>query len=335
MKELVINEALKWVGYLEKKTEACLEDYTKNVGYNNYTIFATQYKKYFNVNLQGQPWCAVFVSCVFANALGKENQQKIMPEYFNCEVGVTNFKKIKRWHTYPSIGDVIFFKDSTGKAGHTGIVYQIDSNFVYTVEGNTSSSNGVVSNGGGVFKKKYSRTYNRILGYGNPNYETLNKNNSEHWAKNFLDKLYNKGFISNKEDWSKYEEPVTKSYVVALIDKITGGIWKSNESNSNIHWSQPYIISLCGKNIIQNKEEWINNPDSYISKSLLLALIDKATGGTKEKYLNVKYDYWARANLNSLCDKGIIENPEVWSEDFEGWVTKGELMALLCKAYKI
>ena len=119
------------------------------------------------------------------------------------------------------------------------------------------------------------------------------------------------------------------------IDKITGGTWKSNESNANIHWSQPYIISLCGKNIIQNKEEWINNPDSYISKSLLLALIDKATGGTKEKYLNVKYDYWSRANLNSLCDKGIIENPKVWAEDYEGWVTKGELMALLCKAYKI
>jgi peptidoglycan hydrolase-like protein with peptidoglycan-binding domain len=54
---------------------------------------------------------------------------------------------------------------------HTGLVYAVDSTYVYTVEGNTSSASGVVANGGGVFKKKYKLNYTRIYGYGRPNYD--------------------------------------------------------------------------------------------------------------------------------------------------------------------
>jgi hypothetical protein len=54
---------------------------------------------------------------------------------------------------------------------HTGLVYAVDSNYVYTVEGNTSSDSGVIDNGGGVFKKKYERNFKRIAGYGRPDYE--------------------------------------------------------------------------------------------------------------------------------------------------------------------
>lgn len=41
---------------------------------------------------------------------------------------------------------------------------------MYTVEGNASSESGVVANGGCVREKKYKLTYNRIAGYGRPNY---------------------------------------------------------------------------------------------------------------------------------------------------------------------
>lgn len=42
---------------------------------------------------------------------------------------------------------------------------------MYTIEGNTSGASGVVDNGGGVFKKSYSRTDYRISGYGRPRYD--------------------------------------------------------------------------------------------------------------------------------------------------------------------
>lgn len=53
---------------------------------------------------------------------------------------------------------------------HTGLVYRVDGTYVYTIEGNTSGANGVVANGGGVCKKKYRLTYNRIAGYGRPDW---------------------------------------------------------------------------------------------------------------------------------------------------------------------
>ena len=49
----------------------------------------------------------------------------------------------------------------------------MDSTYVYTIEGNTSSESGVVANGGCVREKKYKLTYNRIAGYGRPNYGVL------------------------------------------------------------------------------------------------------------------------------------------------------------------
>lgn len=41
--DLVVEEAKKWVGYLEKKSNSQLESLTANAGYNNYTIFCKWY----------------------------------------------------------------------------------------------------------------------------------------------------------------------------------------------------------------------------------------------------------------------------------------------------
>lgn len=329
----VVTEALKWVGYLEKNSNAYLEDYTKNAGYNNYTIFAKKYLEYFGENFQGQPWCAMYVSVVFRESLGREIQKTIMPNFSYCPTGVNWFKSKGLWHTSnPQKGDVIFFKDSSGTACHVGIVYQVSSSTIYTVEGNTSSSAGVISNGGGVFKKQYKVGYSRILGYGRPNYTAIEDNK---WREDYLNRLIAKGLVVNREIWSQYDNPVLKSSAVALIDKATGGTWSSEEANSNIHWVQPYVISLCGKKIITNKEEWLQYPDAPISKAMVLALIDRSIGGMCEKYVGRNADHWGRNHLDSLCDKGIINTPSEWCDNFEGQVRTDNFMALICKAFKI
>ena len=46
----------------------------------------------------------------------------------------------------------------------------MDDEYVYTVEGNTNGSNGVISNGGGVCQKVYKLTNARIAGYGRPDW---------------------------------------------------------------------------------------------------------------------------------------------------------------------
>ena len=65
---------------------------------------------------------------------------------------------------------------------------------------------------------------------------------------------------------------------------------------------------------------------------MLLALIDKAAGGMKPAYEGRETDHWGRNHLDSLCDKAIIDTPSAWT-NFDGQVTKSQLMALVCKAF--
>lgn len=70
----VINIALAEVGYLEKATNANLDDKTANAGSNNYTKYWRDiYPAY-----QGQPWCACFVTWVFVIAFGKAMAQNCL-----------------------------------------------------------------------------------------------------------------------------------------------------------------------------------------------------------------------------------------------------------------
>ena len=169
LRDNIINEALSWVGYLEKKSNAQLESKTANAGYNNYTIFAKWYMDWFNEKgYQPAAWCAMFVSDIIYKGAG---YQEIVQHFAYCPNGVNWFKKQGRWYTSnPQIGDVIFYTNGT-RAYHTGLVYNVDSTYVYTVEGNTSSKSGVVENGGAVETKKYKKSYSKIMGYGRPPYE--------------------------------------------------------------------------------------------------------------------------------------------------------------------
>ena len=337
MRNKVLAEAKRWVGYLEKASDYMLDDMTANAGQNNYTRFA---REYCNLGFgdyavyQAQPWCAMAVTVIFYEALGYAAASKILTGYAYCPYGVQHWKNRGRWHDRRGYvqqpGDIIFFTNGSVST-HTGIVRSCDGERVYTYEGNTSDSNAVVPNGGAFCAKSYTLANSRILGYGNPDWAVIEDMN---YGAEYLDKLKAEGIISNKDIWQDYDAPTTKAQAVSLIDKATGGQWKSDEADNTLHWVQPNVISLCGKKIISDKEQWLNRPDIPISKALLLALADKATGGTKGKYKNRETDHWSRNNLDSLCDKGIITNPEMWT-DFESQVRHAQTMALVCKAFKM
>lgn len=329
----LITEAKRWTGYLEKANNSQLDSFKANAGNRNYTRFATDYCGYFgeNINIyQAQPWCAMYVSVVFANAFGAENAEKLLyGHYAYCPYGVRHFKNNNAWYTVPQVGDIIFFSSET-RASHTGIVISVDDGRVYTAEGNTSSTGGVVANGGCVAQKSYSLEYSKILGYGRPHWSILSK----HWSEPYKVRLENANIISDDLFWIEYDNPAPKSQVIALIDKATGGIWQSDEADPRVHWVQPNVISLCGKGIITDQSSWLTNPDASISKGLMLALVDNSTGGMKPDYTDRISDHWARNHLDSLCDKDIIASPSEWT-DFDGEVSSGSVMALICKAFGI
>lgn len=176
----VINIALSEVGYLEKRTNSNLSSQTANAGNNNYTKYAndfdTKYPNFYNGKKNGYAWCDVFVDWCFVKAFGVDAALKLLGQPLKscgagCSWSAKYFKNIGRFHKIPKVGDQIFFKDSSGDPCHTGLVYKVTATKVYTVEGNTSTASGVVANGGAVATKSYSITYNRIYGYGRPNYD--------------------------------------------------------------------------------------------------------------------------------------------------------------------
>jgi hypothetical protein len=173
-KENILNRAIQEVGYLEKKNSSNLDDKTANAGSANYTKYAKDYTQYTGVNLQAQAWCAMFVSWLFVQEYGLQDAKKVLNGnlYASCTACKSAFKVKGRFYTSnPQAGDLIIFNDSKGEITHIGIVEKVSGSTIYTIEGNTSSTEGVIANGGGVFKKSYSIKYNRINGFCRPDYE--------------------------------------------------------------------------------------------------------------------------------------------------------------------
>lgn len=165
------------IGYLEKASNASLDSKTANAGTANFTKYARDLDaipEFYNGNKNGYAWCDVFVDWCFVKAFGVEEAQKLLcqPDESagaGCTYSARYYKNKGQFHKSPKAGDQIFF-GTEGNVTHTGIVYKVDSEKVYTIEGNTSGASGEVSNGGGVCKKSYSLSYNRIYGYGRPAY---------------------------------------------------------------------------------------------------------------------------------------------------------------------
>lgn len=161
----VIRVANAELGYLEKKTNDCLDDKLANAGVNNFT----KYGKAQGCN--GQAWCGAFVDWCFIQAYGKNEANRLICGFSNYTPTMASYFKQRGLFvkSAPQKGDVIFFKNSE-RICHTGIVIKVDKTKVYTIEGNTSAGANVIPNGGGVCSKFYLLTNSRIAGYGRPNY---------------------------------------------------------------------------------------------------------------------------------------------------------------------
>lgn len=148
--------------YLEKRTNAYLDDFQKNAGYNNYTKFARDVDSWGQPGCQAQPWCAEYQFWKLVNVLGITRALQIMGGgFYNC-VSITNHAKANgTWHNSPKAGALVVFRNGS----HVGSVRSFNGSVVYTNEGNTSSAAGVVANGGAVRNKSYAINDSAIDGY--------------------------------------------------------------------------------------------------------------------------------------------------------------------------
>ena len=181
--DVAIKIAMNEVGYLEKSKEAfkknpnVIYDKTAGAGQDNITKYNEEmHKIYPNTMDVKAPWCDAFVDWVFYMAYGIATAKSLLGGNFD-DYTVNSCKMYENHNavfTSPKIGDQVFFTKNGKSNGcyHTGLVYQVDSNYFYTIEGNTSSADVVEANGGAVAKKKYlfGKYKGKVL-FGRPKYD--------------------------------------------------------------------------------------------------------------------------------------------------------------------
>ena len=175
----IINWAENERNYTEKDSLTDLDDKTKNAGDDNYTKYSQEVDALgvFSTQVQGQPWCATWITDGFINTYGVDKGLDMLCQPNKnsnaacCGDAAEYYQKAGRWYTSPQVGDQVFFKTTKYQYAHTGIVTEVTDTEVTTIEGNTSSEKGVVSNGGAVTKKHYPVGYSGFKGFGRPKYE--------------------------------------------------------------------------------------------------------------------------------------------------------------------
>jgi len=179
----VIKIAMQEVGYLEKsktayqKNPSIIYEKTSGAGSDNITKYGFEmHKIYPGVMDFPAYWCDAFVDWCFYKAYGVTTAKSLLggnfDDYTVASAGM--YAKHNALDKIPSIGAQVFFTKNGKRSTcyHTGLVYNIDNNYFYTIEGNTSSIDSVVRNGGCVAKKKYLISkYNGIALFGHPKYD--------------------------------------------------------------------------------------------------------------------------------------------------------------------
>lgn len=158
-------------GYLEKKSNAYLDDKTKNAGYNNYTKYWRDSRlegmmAYYGYPASSDfaggknwPYCADGIFWAFMKALGVSRAQELLlhngAAFINCETMYGRAVAAKQLISAPKPGTVVLFYNSSGVHYHTEFCYAVKNGIMYTIGWNTSGASSVIANGGGVCDKRY------------------------------------------------------------------------------------------------------------------------------------------------------------------------------------
>ena len=234
----VIAIATKELGYLEKASNANLDDKTANAGSGNFTKYWRDIKPEY----QGQPWCACFVTWCLEQAFGRTATEKLLKHY--PYVYCLTMKSLFTLNANPKRGDIVVFYRN-GTFAHTGIVTAVNGDLFTTIEGNTSGASGIVANGGGVCKKSY---YNSQMT--GTKFVTLN------WSVVADDK-------ESEDEAMTKEERVKFNLLVEAVQDLTEKVDELrvktgyyNYIDSNMPKSyKPTIQKLVGKDLLQGNEK--------------------------------------------------------------------------------
>ena len=231
------------IPYLEKRSAAYLDDFQRNAGYNNYTKFARDVNSWGQPGCQGQPWCAVYQFWKLTKALGLKTALQIMGGgFYNCRNVTRHAQSKKTWKKAPKKGALIIFRNGS----HIGSVNKYDTQYVYTNEGNTSSTPGVVVNGGSCCNKKYKLNAPVIDGYVWIDYGAEEQTSTDTAVKlNKTPKYVGKVTATelNVRSWAGKENPTIKKWPLLKKDNLVD-VCDTIKAADGSNW---HYIRIAGK----------------------------------------------------------------------------------------
>ena len=324
--EKLLTVAKNEVGYLEKASNKQLYDKTANAGSANYTKYGYEMHQLYPTTMDyPAAWCDCFVDWCFVQTFGVEIATKILHRFDDYTVNSSGyFKNNGEWYKSPKVGDQIFFTNSSGGICHTGLVYAVDNIYVYTIEGNTSSSSGVVANGGSVSKKYYKLNYNRIAGYGRPNYSLAEiKFEWTEEAVNLIGTI-NATVLNIRKQPTTESERIgqhSKDDVVTICAKTSNGWYKVNYPNIGIGYiAGNYVIT---QNVV------IAQPEESTQKQEMPLETTQNVVTT----LDNTPDVWAKEAVDKSLSTGILNGDNNGNYKLHNHCTRQEIIVFLYRLY--
>lgn len=181
--ECIVAVAETQIGYLEKKSNSQLDSFEANPGGNNYTKYGQWY------GLNGQAWCAMFVSWCANQA---NIPTSIVYKTASCDYSMNFYKNkglFEKSSAYggnyiPKAGDIFFRGPNQSNSTHTGLVVGVSGSNVIVIHGNSKGANDTYEK---VRKSTYSLNDSALLGYGTPQYASdthsyiTHYDSAKHW----------------------------------------------------------------------------------------------------------------------------------------------------------
>ena len=139
------------------------------IGYKIPRGYPSKYGEWYGEpGFEKSPYCAMFVSWVFAQAGMSLHPIQNKNGFAYCPYGLRWFRDNGQLRRTPCRGDIVFFDwGGDGVSDHVGIVEEVYPTYLKTIEGNTSYRN--QSNGRYVMSRV--RYFPSCCGFARPNYE--------------------------------------------------------------------------------------------------------------------------------------------------------------------
>ena len=159
----VVNIAISQEGYIEKASNASLDDKTANAGTANYT----KYHRDLGVG-QGLAWCAYFVRWVLQTAGVPSSEYPTSGYVPDWQTFYINKGRYHARGTYiAKPGDLVIIRTSEGPRGHIGIVVLADNTGFFYTSGNTGTKTDRVERSGWM-----SQQDSKVTGWCQMNYNS-------------------------------------------------------------------------------------------------------------------------------------------------------------------